>query len=106
MRLFRISKDLRYWVCNHRKPHACPQQQEEEELSYRGGEEVERAVVNKEFKVCWLCIGLVVTVSHWLSFLLVKKRQLFFFVLGSAVNVRCESPPFGLLIQFNAVSIY
>ena len=92
--LFGISKELQFGVCNHGEPPAGPPAAREEKLFYREEEKVGRAIVNKKFEVWWLFTGWVVTVSHWLSFLLVKKRKSSFSLLGSAINIGHENSPF------------
>ena len=79
MGLFKISRELQFWVCNHNEPYASPQTAREGGCFYRGEKEVGRDVVNRIH-------GFSLTES-----LPGKKSSS---LLGSSIVVGGESSPF------------
>ena len=87
MCLFRISKELQLRVCKF------PPKQRRRNSFIEGRGSWEGYCKQR---IAWLFIGWVVTVSHWLTFLTVKKRKSFFFLLDPAMT-RAGNSPYWLL---------
>ena len=91
--LFRIRKELQFWVYNHGKSCASPSTAREGQLFYRREKEVWRAIVNKESRK---------TKSFSLAELLPERRgglSSSSWALLSSQGTR--APPSGLLTLFN-----
>ena len=111
--LFRINKELQFGIRNHGKPHASSKKQGEEKLFYRGKEEVERTIVNKESiggNESPMCRGFSL-VEFWQSLICWvscprRRGSLSSSCWALLLMYGLRTPPFGLWLQFNEVSIY
>ena len=87
MGLFGISKELQFGVCNHGKPCPSPCKARERECFYTGEKEVGEGYSKQS---PWLFIGWV----------LVRKEDSFFFLLGSGRTPPSDLPTFFFFFLF------